>query len=239
MSNVAKALHADPALRAVMAELFGSDDTTTIERVIRAPLGDLVSKATMVAAPKMAKRLIARPKPAPMPKMPTLAPKMAKPMAPVAPAVPSVAQATPAVLKSDDSDFTVECTFAKFDEDEKTVFGWASITEQDGVPVIDRQGDTIDATEMAKAAYEYVIKSRKGGHQHKRTDTDEPLHVSDMIESMVFTPEKIAKMGLPPDTPIGWWVGYKVNDDAIWKAVKDGEITGLSIHGKGKRTPVS
>ena len=50
------------------------------------------------------------------------------------------------------------------------MFGWASIVSVNGKPVVDRQGDLIDADEMEKSAYEYVIKSRRGGDQHRRTD---------------------------------------------------------------------
>jgi len=127
--------------------------------------------------------------------------------------------------------------FSKTDEDKRQVFGWASVVEIDGQPIVDRQGDWISPDDIEKAAYQYVLKSRKGGHQHKR-DGDQPFHASDMIESFVVTPEKIEKMGLPKDTPVGWWVGYKVHDDEAWTKVKKGEITGFSIHGRGKRMPV-
>lgn len=127
--------------------------------------------------------------------------------------------------------------FTKMDSDKRQVFGWASVVEIDGQPVVDRQGDWITPDDIEKAAYEYVLKSRKGGHQHKR-DGDQPFHAADMIESFVVTPEKIEKMGLPKDTPVGWWVGYKVHDDEAWSKVKKGEITGFSIHGRGKRVPV-
>ena len=127
--------------------------------------------------------------------------------------------------------------FTKMDTDRRQVFGWASVVEIDGKPIVDRQGDWITPDDIEKAAYEYVLKSRKGGHQHKR-DGDQPFHAADMIESFVVTPEKIEKMGLPKDTPVGWWVGYKVHDDEAWSKVKKGEITGFSIHGKGKRVPV-
>jgi Putative phage serine protease XkdF len=235
LRNVSTAMHRDPAVRHALESVFGKSDEDLLAEVISKPIPTLVSKGTMLAAPKALKMLVARPKPPPAPSIPRLAPRLATPMAPKVPKVPGV----PGVAKSDETSFGIECTIAKFDEDQKTVFGWASITEVDGEPVVDRQGDMIESEEMAKAAYDYVIMSRKGGHQHKRSDDDQVLQVSDMIESMVFTPEKIAKMGLPPETPKGWWVGYKVNDDEIWKAVKAGEITGLSIHGKGRRIPVS
>jgi hypothetical protein len=144
---------------------------------------------------------------------------------------------TDAMSKSDGYTVTWAGEFAKTDEDKRQVFGWASVVELNGQPVVDRQGDWISPDEMEKAAYEYVLKSRKGGHQHKR-DGENPFHASDMIESFVMTPEKISKMGLPDDTPVGWWVGYKVHDEDAWSKIKKGEVTGFSIHGRGKRREV-
>lgn len=143
-----------------------------------------------------------------------------------------------AVTDIDRTSVTWDVEFSKIDEDKHQVFGWASIVELNGEPVIDRQGDFISPEEIEKAAYKYVVESRKGGHQHKR-DGDEPFHASDMIESIVFTDEKIAKMGLPLDFPRGWWVGYKVHDEDAWQKVKKGEVTGFSIHGRGKRQEVA
>jgi len=150
-------------------------------------------------------------------------------------------QAGYSVDKADDDDtfgVTWAGEFSKMDEDKRQVFGWASVVELDGKPVVDRQGDWITPDEIEKAAYKYVTDSRKGGHQHRR-DGESPFHASDMIESIVFTPEKIEKMGLPDDFPVGWWVGYKVHDDNTWDLVKKGDVTGFSIHGKGKRRPVA
>jgi hypothetical protein len=129
-----------------------------------------------------------------------------------------------------------EGEFAKVDSDKRQVFGWASIVEVDGVPVVDLQGDYIDIDEVEKSAYDYVIKSRKGGDMHRR-DGELPVHVSDMIESFIVTPEKREKMGLPESVPSGWWVGYQINDDEAWNLVKSGKRTGFSIHGRGQRTP--
>ena len=146
------------------------------------------------------------------------------------------------VEKADEEDgfgVTWAGEFSKFDEDKRQVFGWASVVEVDGRPVIDRQGDWITPDEIEKAAYKYVQDSRKGGHQHRRTDDDQPFHASNMIESIVFTPEKIAKMGLPDDFPVGWWVGYQVHDEETWEKVKKGDVTGFSIHGRGKRRAVA
>lgn len=134
-----------------------------------------------------------------------------------------------------DAEMTWEVEFSKFDEDKHLVFGWASVVKKNGEDVVDLQGDYIHIDDVEKSAYDYVLTSRKGGHQHRR-DGDAPVHVSDMVESFVVTPEKIEKMGLPEDTPLGWWTGFKVHDEDTWQRVKKGELTGFSVHGRGKRT---
>lgn len=141
--------------------------------------------------------------------------------------------------KADEANVVWDVEFVKADADKHQVFGWASIVEMDGQPIVDRQGDWIPPEEIEKAAYTYVVKSRAGGHQHKRTETGEVFKASDMIESFVITDEKVAKMGLPDDTPRGWWIGYHVSDDDAWERIKDGRVTGFSIHGRGKRKVVA
>jgi Putative phage serine protease XkdF len=140
--------------------------------------------------------------------------------------------------KSDDGvDVVWEGTFSKLDDDKHVAFGWASVVSVNGEPVVDKQGDLIDWEDLEKAAYAYVMKSRRGGSQHRR-DGEEPFHASDMIESFVVTPEKIEKMHLPPETPVGWWVGYHYHDEDTWQDIKKGLKTGFSVHGRGKRRPM-
>lgn len=141
------------------------------------------------------------------------------------------------VQKSRKGDFEVFCEIAKTDTDKRQVFGWASISKKDGVTVLDHQGDTIETDELERAAYDYMLRSRKGGHEHQKTH-EGPLHVADVIESFVITDEKKKAMGLPDSTPEGWWVGMKVNDDKVWELAKSGELAGFSIHGSGRRVPL-
>ena len=131
-------------------------------------------------------------------------------------------------------DFEIRGEVSKMNTDLKQVFGWASVIELNGEPVIDLQGDIMTIDTIEKAAYSYVHSSRKGGRQHQR-DGEEPMHVSDMIESFVLTPEKKEQMGLPNTTPTGWWVGFQINDDDTWQAYKDGKLKEFSIHGSGTR----
>ena len=140
-----------------------------------------------------------------------------------------------AVSKSFEDNIVWEGQFSKVDEDKRQVFGWCSITKVDGQPVVDRQGDYIPLDEVEKSAYDYVVKSRKGGDMHKR-EGELPLHASDMIESFVVTPDKLEQMGLEKDAlPHGWWIGFKVNNDNLWEEVKKGDKLHFSIHGRGKR----
>lgn len=120
----------------------------------------------------------------------------------------------------------------KIDADKKLVFGWASIImDTSGKILLDRQDDFIDSEEeLEKSAYDYVLKSRDGGEMHIRKG------VSTMVESIVFSAEKQKALGIPQGTmPIGWWVGFKVNDERVWNEVKKGAYIGFSVHGTGKR----
>lgn len=129
---------------------------------------------------------------------------------------------------------------SKVDESRRLAFGWAYISQApDGDVIIDKQGDFVeDPRELEDAAYRFVNKARRAGEMHMR-DGDEPIQVGDMVESFVTTPDKIMKMGLDPNgVPIGWWVGFKVNDSKVWSRVVDGTYGAFSVHGTGRRTRV-
>jgi len=138
--------------------------------------------------------------------------------------------------RAEDVDVIWSGEIAKANLDKQQLFGWASVVEVNGEPVVDLQGDVISPEEMEKAGYSYVMKSRKGGDMHLR-DNWSPIQKSEMIESFIVTPEKRQAMGLPDSVPTGWWVGFQVQDPDVWAKVKSGERTGFSIHGTGKRTP--
>ena len=128
---------------------------------------------------------------------------------------------------------------SKLNEDKQQCFGWCSVVKVDGKDVIDKPNDMIDIDDIETAAYDYMLTSRKGGDMHQRdVDGWRCCTRPTCIESFVLTPEKIAKMGLPEDTPQGWWIGMQVHDDDLWDDVKSGRKTKFSIHGSGTRTEV-
>ena len=124
----------------------------------------------------------------------------------------------------------------KTDDDKRLVFGWASISiTVDGEQLEDRQKDIIDPEDLEEAAYEYVLNFRDTGEEHVSTMRKK----GKLVESCVFTAEKQKAIGIPEGIiPIGWWIGFKIEDDAAWEKVKNGTYRMFSIEGKANRIPV-
>lgn len=124
----------------------------------------------------------------------------------------------------------------KSNDDKREVFGWALVAiRKDGEQIVDHQKDVVDPDELEHAAYEYVLKFRDTGELH-----DKDLRKKGkLIESVVLTKEKQAAMGIPEGTvPEGWWVGFKIEDDAAWQGIKSGRYRMFSIEGQGIRQPM-
>lgn len=125
---------------------------------------------------------------------------------------------------------------SKTDADKQLVFGWASIAEDEsGAEVVDLQGDIISAADLEDAAYDHVLNFRSTGERHDPNLREKGR----LVESVVLTAEKQKAMGIPAGIiPIGWWVGYKIDDLSTWERVKSGDYKAFSVEGKGERTPV-
>jgi len=122
----------------------------------------------------------------------------------------------------------------KSDDDKMLAFGWASVSMRvDGELIEDWQKDIIEPEELENAAYDFVLLYREGGEMHERGGA------AVLIESVVFTEEKMKAMGIPEGTlPIGWWIGFKVLDEDVWEKVKDGTYPMFSIEGEAERVEV-
>ena len=122
----------------------------------------------------------------------------------------------------------------KADEDKRLAFGWASVANfEDGSTLVDSADDVIDIDVLEKAAYKFVRLHRSGGEMHERAA------VAELVESIVFTKEKAAALGIPEGTlPEGWWVGFFVTDDDVWAKVKSGEYAMFSIEGVAQRVKI-
>lgn len=122
----------------------------------------------------------------------------------------------------------------KSDDEKMLAFGWASVSMRiDGKLIEDWQGDVIEPGELEDAAYEYVRLYGEGGEMHERGG------VAVLVESAVFTEEKMRAMGIPAGIlPVGWWIGFKVTDRDVWEKVKDGTYQMFSIEGEAERVTV-
>lgn len=123
---------------------------------------------------------------------------------------------------------------AKIDDEQRLVFGWANVAiRQDGEVIEDLQGDVVDIQELEQAAYGFNLEFRGLDEMH------DGVVKGRLVESFVVTPEKLEKMALPPDAlPLGWWVGFQIEDDTAWELVKSGAYTMFSIAGRAIREEV-
>jgi hypothetical protein len=139
---------------------------------------------------------------------------------------------------------------AKLDEEQCLVFGFANVSVskttargEGGEEFFDLQNDAIPPAELEKAAYTHVLEFRAANDMHVGPVTGE------LVESIVFTPDKLEKFATDPATgkvneadlevlkrlfPTRWWVGYKMEKSSFAK-VKSGEYRMFSIEGEADR----
>lgn len=142
---------------------------------------------------------------------------------------------------------------AKIDKAQCLVFGFAnvSISRATGLGVggeqfYDLQNDSVPPEELEKSAYGYVLEAREADEMH------EGDAVGHIVESIVFTPDKLEKFATDPATgevnkgdlevlkrlfPCRWWVGYKLSESSFAK-VESGEFRMFSIAGEADREEI-
>ena len=130
--------------------------------------------------------------------------------------------------------FALEMDIVEKADEQCRVWGFAMVAvRKDGRAVLDSQGDMIDLEDLEETAYEHVLEFREGGEMHVGQSS------SRLIESMVFTPEKVRKLGIPEGSVhYGWWVGYQLTPE-VYKRVKSGDRLMFSIQGTARREPVA
>lgn len=129
---------------------------------------------------------------------------------------------------------TDQVRITKLDDQRNLVFGWANIAvRKDGEQITDSHNDQIDPAELENAAYLFNLAFRKSGVDHVGDA------VGSLVESLFVTPDKLEAMGLEKTAlPQGWWVGFYIEDDAIFEKVKAGDYEMFSIQGRALRQPV-
>lgn len=123
-------------------------------------------------------------------------------------------------MSKQESDFKV----VKVDEEQRIIYGWASVTKVNGELLVDRQGDVIETDTLHKAVNEFMEDIRVGKVMHQ----GEP--VGQIIHSFPVSKDIMDALGIQTDKE-GWITGYKVYDDTIWEDVKSGKYAAFSIGG--------
>lgn len=140
-------------------------------------------------------------------------------------------KASLSLLQQKNMSITATFKVAKTNDSEGLVSGWANVALQvDGTPPLDWQDDIIRPETLEKAAVNFMLDYRGSGVMH---EGDEKGIV---VESIVFTKEKQAAIGIPEGTvPEGWFITVKIFDPIVREQVKNGTFKMFSIQGHAKR----
>lgn len=133
----------------------------------------------------------------------------------------------------DDISIRVEIAKRSIDEDQRLVGGFAYVAKRGGELLHDTQGDSIEPEVLREAVHEFVKSGRTMGVMHIAGDDGKPVSGGEIVEMAVFAGD-FRPPGMDPDVD-ALWIVAKVHDDAAWRMVKAGMLTGFSIGGKGLR----
>lgn len=129
----------------------------------------------------------------------------------------------------------------KVDVERRLVYGWAALTRWNGAPYFDSEGDWIDADSLQDAVVKFMKGDRTAGVLHARDSSGRPVRVGRVVEALVVDDEKLRAMFGDvelPDSPRGLFVGVQVENDEVWRQIKNGLLQGFSISGTGVREEV-
>lgn len=123
----------------------------------------------------------------------------------------------------------------KIDDEQHIVYGKALVPDR-----IDLQGDIVSKDDVEKAAHDFLINLQKA---YSELSTGQQSTNASQIGFMHKVFKGVGGFGYIAESyidPEGSWIlATKITDDRVWKMIKDGQITGYSIGGKGVRIPIS
>src|SRR6056297_932445 len=128
-------------------------------------------------------------------------------------------------LRKADNQADITGKILKTDEEQRMVWGWASVVTEKGEPVVDRQGDVIEPETLVKAVGKFMEHVRVGKQMHNGDQ------IGVVVHSIPITKEIGDSLGIQSDRE-GWIVAFKVYDDDVWSKVKSGELAAFSIGGR-------
>ena len=131
-------------------------------------------------------------------------------------------------MASEQKEFERTVTIAKRDNEKRLVFG--IVYEPD---TVDAHGDYATEDEIEKAAHSFAHNGAQLKLEHEAPANGVAVSESYIVRDHGY---KLSEGESSTNVKKGSWViVVKVFDDAIWDAVKKGEITGFSMGGRAKR----
>ena len=134
-------------------------------------------------------------------------------------------------IKSKQGAGSVHIEIKSLEQEQRRMWGWASIIEKNGKVYVDSHGDAIDQKALLDAAEDFM-KRRVLLSEHTGEKRGE------VVQSMVMTKELQDALGIDLGI-IGWLVCVKVESDEMWQQAKDGKFTGFSIGYTAERKPLN
>ena len=117
-------------------------------------------------------------------------------------------------------DFNNRDQFRKFDMEKRLVYAEVYLPDTE-----DAHGHSMTAEEIEKMAHGFM--------KNRRTTMIDINHDNSTDYECAMVESFIARAGDPDYMP-GAWVGVvKVENDEVWRMIKNGEITGFSFEGMG------
>lgn len=140
-------------------------------------------------------------------------------------------KASLSLLQQKSMSVTTTFKIAKSNDSEGLVSGWANVAvNADGTIPLDWQDDVVSPATLEKAAVNFMMEYRGSGVMHEGNSK------GIVVESIVFTKEKQAAIGIPEGiVPEGWFITVKILDQEVFELVKDGTFKMFSIQGHAKR----
>lgn len=127
-----------------------------------------------------------------------------------------------------DDNFDIEFVVKNFEDEDNCVFGWAYIAKnEDGSQQYDHSGEFVDdMNDLEIATYAFNLAFRESGFMHVGKAKGY------LIESFIFTKEKMEKLGIPEGIlPQGVWLGFVFPDDEDYQTIKRMKNPMFSIQG--------
>ena len=125
------------------------------------------------------------------------------------------------------SNINSSVSIIKADDEQRIVWGWASVATENGEPVFDVHGDHIPMEELTKASVDFMRNYRVGKREHFGKQT------SDVIAMLPLSKSLADALGVQTNRE-GLIVGFKVYDDQTWSDIKSGDLPAFSIGGRGE-----